>query len=176
MILQDIGPGVDADDISSVSNTIQALYNFLVRDWPSLKLGFATFNQSLGSYMARTTLSNDVSNRGYLKSAIDGVAANYARRNDPVMPNGAVLDAVIDAAKDTNFGWSKYSAKFIIVLTRFGYPTASPFMDAATFKSNLLQYGALPVFCTKIDQNPDGKSQFQALVNSMKLGVVGNGK
>lgn len=176
MILQDIGPGVDSDDIASVSNTIQALYNFLVRDWPTLKMGFATFNQSLGSYMARTALSNDVSNRGYLKSAIDAVAANYAKRNDPVLPNGAVLDAVIDAAKDTNFGWNKNSAKFIIVLTRFGFPTTGGFMDQTTFKNNLLTYGALPIFCTKIDQNPNGKSQFQALVNSIRIGVVGNGK
>ncbi len=177
MILQDIGYGVDKDDISSVSNTLQTIVNFFQQEMPDMRLAFATFNESLGSYLPRTTFSSDVSNRGYLKSAIDAVAAAYPKTiRLPDSPNnGAVLDAVIDAAKDSNIGWSNTAAKFIVVLTRFGYPAGSPFMIQANFEANLLRYGALPIFCTQVSSNP-GKAQFQALVNAIKIGVVGNGK
>jgi len=178
MILQDIGYGVDKDDISSVSNTLQTIVNFFQQEMPGMRLAFATFNESLGSYLPRTTFSSDVSNRGYLKSAIDDVASAYPRtiRLDPANPNnGAVLDAVIDASKDSNIGWSNNAAKFIVVLTRFGFPVAAPFMSQDDFKANLLQYGALPIFCTRVLNNP-GKAQFQALVDTIRIGVVGNGK
>jgi hypothetical protein len=175
LILQDTGPGVDAGDLSSVSNTLQAFYNYLRAKWGSMEIAFATFDEDANSYRPRSSFSTDVSNRGYLKTSIDTVGAPLPKSDSPSMPNGAVLDAIIDASSDINLGWKDGYSKIIVVLTRYGYPMDAGFLTESQYNTELLKRGVLPVYCSKQLSNP-GKQQFYLLQAQTGVGSVGSGK